>query len=84
MSCVHTGAFGASIGCSECNKDLEALIDSPVRFRGIDLGREEFIQAIQWAGNLSCSAPPRSELKKLIDRCFRWIDHVRNKKEELT
>jgi hypothetical protein len=32
MTCVHTGGFGASSFCVECNKELAAVIDSPVRY----------------------------------------------------
>jgi hypothetical protein len=42
MSCVHNSGFGASLGCSKCNKALAALIDSDICF-----GKRDFVGVLE-------------------------------------
>ena len=52
MTCIHTGDFGSSSFCVECDKDLASVIDSPIQYRGITdwLPTEEYPSLDQFYG----------------------------------
>jgi exosome complex RNA-binding protein Csl4 len=59
MTCVHNGGFGASLFCMECNKELAAVIDSPVRYGArVVIAKKQAIQRLSLSDVVSGNGAP--------------------------